>query len=139
MTTPHPEGQTAVEEVFAASPVLVGGTIHVGHAVDSQAQGADFGSYATYVTAASGDIARPILPYDGNRHAARIIVSSLVNPVTGVPGVWVGTQAQCQASPPVGGWLPVGATLLVEHDQPVWLIGDQAFSLRVTVAIERWS
>lgn len=134
MTTP------AHEEVpVAADPVQVGGTIHIGHEVDTQSQAADFGAYTTYVTAASGDTARPILPYDSNRKAARLIVSSLVNPVVGTPGVWVGTQAQCQASPPVGGFIPVGSTLLIEHNQAVWLIGDQAFSLRVTVGMERWS
>jgi hypothetical protein len=131
--------QQEEEHVPAEAPdVITPVPVHIPHQVDVQAQAADFGAYMTYVTPAGADQARPVLPFDGNRHAARIIVSSLVNPVVGTPGIWVGTQAQCQASPPVGGFLPVGSTLLVEHNQPVWMIGDGTTSLRVTVAIERW-
>jgi hypothetical protein len=53
-------------------------------------------------------------------------------------GVWIGTQAQCQASPPVGGFLP-GGTFILENDQAVWLVGDGANAVRVTVINERWS
>lgn len=53
-------------------------------------------------------------------------------------GVWVGTQAQCQASPPVGGFLPVG-TYDIQNDQGLWMVGDGINSMRVTVINERWS
>lgn len=137
-TTPHP-AEAEAEFPTAPDPVLVGGTIHVGHAVDSQAQAADFGAYMTYTTPAGADAARPILPFDSNRHRATITVSAPGAPVAG-SGVWIGTQAQCQATPPVGGFLPVGLNSYpVEHDLGLWMIGDGTNSLRVTVAIERWS
>src|SRR5437764_942012 len=66
MTTPaEPDEQ----EFFAPSPVLVGGTVHIGHSIDGQAQAADFGAYMTYVTPAGADVARPVLPYDSKRPA----------------------------------------------------------------------
>ncbi len=111
--------------------------VQVGHDLNVQGQAADFGAYMTYVTPAGADTARPILPFDPNRHAARLIVSAPGAAVNG-SGVWIGTQAQCQASPPVGGFIPVGGTLLVEHNQAMWMIGDGTNSLRVTVAVERW-
>ena len=136
MTTPVHEHDDAG---FAPNPVLVGGTVHVGHAVDSQAQAADFGAYATYTTPAGADTARIILPFDSNRHRATITVSAPSTAVAG-SGVWIGTMAQCQATPPVGGFLPAGLNSYpVEHDQAVWMIGDGTNSLRVTVANERWS
>jgi hypothetical protein len=55
MTTPAEEHTEVPGQIFAPDPVLIGGTIHVGHAVDSQSQAADFGSYQTYNTLASGD------------------------------------------------------------------------------------
>ena len=115
------------------TPVPVTGTVHLGHAADVQAQAADFGAYMTYLTPAGADVARPILPYDANRHRAVLIVSGIAG------AVYIGTQAQCQANPPVGGWLPIGTSLPVEHKQPVWMIGDGTNSVRVTVAVERWA
>ena len=52
--------------------------------------------------------------------------------------MWVGTQAQCQTSPPVGGFLAAGASVVVENNQGLWMIGDGTNSLRVTVLQERW-
>ena len=132
-----PAGPDAVPH--APDPVQVGGTVHIGRAVDAQTQAADFGAYATYVTPAGADTARQVLPYDSNRHRGVITVSAPGAIVAG-SGVWIGTQAQCQASPPVGGFLPAGqANYLVEHNQAIWMIGDGTNSLRVTVANERWS
>jgi hypothetical protein len=129
---------TADTEAAETAPaVLEAVPVRLGHDVNVQSQGADYGSYQTFVTPAGADVPRIILPFDGNRRAARLIVSAPGAPANG-SGVWVGTQAQTQASPPVGGFLPVGGTLLVEHNQPVWMVGDGVNALRVTVAMERW-
>lgn len=134
MTT-QPEDE---EEVFTPSPVLVDGTVRIGHSLDVHDRAADFGSHQTYATPAGADIARPILPYDIHRHRAILTVSAPAAPVAG-SGVWVGTQAQCQASPPVGGFLPVGTSAyVIENCQPLWLVGDGTNALRVTVLAERW-
>jgi len=257
MTT-QPDEDVAVP--LAPNPVLVGGTIHIGSSVDSQAQAADFGTYLTYVTAVP-DVARPILPYDSNRHRAVLTVSTnptasklnstmvygsatspgvngtiadlsasnlspglwqfqvitteggtlaaaldtnnmqlvfgtganlqvvtlaastsgaaassgpftfyfppgasildaqvqsivaatagaiyhaeiIATPLSTGPGagVWIGTQAQCQASPPVGGFIPSGGgNYAMEHNAAMWMIGDGVTSQRVTVAMERWA
>jgi hypothetical protein len=141
MTTPAEE---ETEVPLAPSPVLVGGTVHLGHAVDSQQQAADFGSYITYTTPAGPDQARQVLPFDNNRHRGVLTVAYVTTPAPGsaypTPGIWIGTQAQCQASPPAGGFLPVGTdAYVIEHNQAVWMIGDGASNLRVTVAMERWA
>jgi hypothetical protein len=52
-------------------------------------------------------------------------------------GVWAGTQAQCQASPPLGGFLPAGQ-YVIENNQALWLTGDGANAMRVAVLQERW-
>jgi hypothetical protein len=127
------EADTApVHEVIPAVPV------HVGHDLNVQGQAADYGAYTTYLTPAGADIARPILPYDRARHRATITVSAPGTPVAG-SGVWIGTQAQCQATVPVGGFLPVGINSFpIENNQALWLVGDGTNSLRVTVSVERW-
>lgn len=136
MTTPDVVDEHD-EEVIVQSPVLVGGTIHIGRAVDTQPQGADFGAYMTYLTPAGADVGRPILPYDNNRHRVVLIVSAPGAAVAG-SGVWVGTQAQVQASPPVGGFLPIG-TYTLENDASLWMVGDGTNAIRLTVIVERWS
>ena len=122
------------EAVSAIPPVPV----HIGHDLDVQPQAADFGAWFTYLTPAGADQTRAIAPFDRHRHKVTIIVSSLVNPVVGTPGVYVGSAAQCQATPPVGGFIPVGATVAVENNQGLFMIGDGVTSLRVTVLQERW-
>lgn len=132
-------GLPTEEELAAASPVEIGGTVRISHAIDTQPQAADFGTYQSYLTPAGADVARPILPYDSNRRRAIITVSAPGAPVAG-SGIWIGTQAQVQASPPVGGFLPAGIMgYTVEHNAAVWMIGDGTNALRVTVAMERWS
>lgn len=119
-------------------PVASAVPVQVGHDLNTQTQAADFGAYTTYTTAAGADTPRLILPFDPYRHRATITVSAPGTPVAG-SGVWIGTAAQCQATPPVGGFLPVGINSFpVEHNQPVWLVGDGTNSLRVTVSVERW-
>jgi hypothetical protein len=125
------------DELAAASPVVIGGTVHIGHAVDTQPQAADFGTWQTYVTPAGADVARPVLPYDSNRSRTVLVVSAPGAPVAG-SGVWVGTQGQTQASPPVGGFLPAGVYTL-ENNAALWLIGDGANAMRVSVLMERWA
>lgn len=127
MTTPH----EAEAPPAAPDPVPV----HVGHDLDVQSQSADFGSWQTYVTPAGADQARPILPFDPNRHRATIIVSGAAG------NVWVGTMAQCQAVPPVGGFLAAavpGLQVVVENNQALAMIGDGVHACTVTVLQERW-
>ncbi len=127
----HHDAETHQDQL---SPVPV----EVGHDLNTQPQAADFGAYSTYITPAGADTARQILPYDTHRHRATLTVSAPGAPVSG-SGIWIGTQAQCQASPPVGGFIPVGANAWpIEHNQAVWMVGDGTNSLRVTVAMERW-
>jgi hypothetical protein len=109
--------------------------VQVGHDLNVQGQAADFGSWFTYVTAAAGDQARPILPMEPARHRATVMVAS--SAVAGA-GVWVGTMAQVQAAIPLGGWLSAGASVVVENNQALFLIGDGANSLKVSVLQERW-
>jgi hypothetical protein len=130
--------ETAQDAPAEVTHPVVAVPVHVGHDVNIQGQAADFGAYQTYVLPAGADQARPILPMDPNRHRATITVSAPGVAVAG-SGAWIGTQAQCQASPPVGGFLPVGVNAYpVEHNQAVWLIGDGTNAMRVTVAVERW-
>lgn len=110
--------------------------VAVGHDLNTQGQAADYGAWMTYLTPAGADVARPILPFEPARHRIVLIVSAPGAVVAG-SGVWVGTQAQCQASPPVGGFLPPGM-VVTENNQPLWLVGDGANAMRVTVLQERW-
>jgi hypothetical protein len=64
----------------------------------------------------------------------------LVTPVAAAPGagVYVGTQAQCQASPPVGGFLTDGTTVEIRNQQQLWMVPDGIHPVTVTVLMERW-
>jgi len=109
--------------------------VQVGHDLNVQGQAADYGSWATFVTPAGADQARIILPFDPSRHRGTIIVNGAAG------GVYVGTVAQCQASPPAGGFLAAGAPglqVVVENNQQVWMVGDGAHACTVTVLNERW-
>jgi hypothetical protein len=110
--------------------------VQVGHDLNVQGQAADYGAWMTYTTPAGADIARPVLGFEQQRHRAVLIVSAPVAVAAG-SGVWVGTMAQCQASPPVGGFLPPG-TYVTENNQALWMIGDGINSMRFTVLQERW-
>lgn len=103
--------------------------VHVPKPVATKDLGADYGAWATYVLAAA-TAAQKILPHDEQRRRAVIIVS-------GTGPVWVGTQAQCQASPPVGGQLATGAVIETKNRQELWLAPAGA-SATVTVLTERW-
>lgn len=133
----HPAPGPSAEDLAAASPVQIGGVVHIGHAVDTQPQAADFGTWQTYVTPAGPDQARPILPYDSNRSRVLLVISAPGAAVAG-SGVWVGSQGQTQASPPVGGFLPAGVFQL-ENNAVLWMVGDGANSMRVAVLMERWA
>jgi hypothetical protein len=130
--TEHVAG-SAQEPLEVIPPVPV----QVGHDLNIQGQAADYGSWMTYLTPAGADQARPVLPMEPARHRATILVSAPGAVVAG-SGVWVGTMAQCQAAPPVGGFLAVGASVVIENNQALFLIGDGTNSLRVTVLQERW-
>jgi hypothetical protein len=122
-----------VHEPDTAAPAAV--PVHVGHDLSVQGQAADYGAWQTYITPAGADQARPILPFDPNRHRATIIVNGAAG------NVWVGTAAQCQANPPVGGFLAAaqpGLQTIVENNQALYLIGDGAHICTVTVLVERW-
>jgi hypothetical protein len=113
------------------APVPVSGTVHahVKGDVPTKDRGADYGSWSTYVLA-STTAAQKILPHDEQRRRAVLIVS-------GTGPVYVGTQGQTQASPPVGGLLATGAVVETKNRQELWLVPDGA-SATVTVLIERY-
>lgn len=57
-----------------------------------------------------------------------------------VPGVvFVGSKAQCQASPALGGQVPNGAVAEVKNKQELWLAPDGTHAATVTVLLERWA
>lgn len=119
-----------VPEVIPPVPVAVG------HDLSTRGQAADYGAWFTYSTPAGADAARVILPYEQARHRALLVVSAPGAVVPG-SGVWVGTEAQAKANPPLGGFLPPG-TYTTENDQALWLVGDGANAMRVAVLQERW-
>lgn len=109
--------------------------VQVGHDLNVQGQAADYGAWATYTTPAGADQPRMILPFDPCRHRAVIIVNGAAG------GVYVGTPGQCQASPPVGGFLPAGQPgliVVVENNQLLQMVGDGVNACKVTVLAERW-
>lgn len=126
----HPEQVKPVPDAEMV-PVPVSGVVraNIEHDLNTQAQAADFGAWSTYSVTATGP-AQQILPFDPSRARALIIVS-------GTGPVYVGTQAQCQASPPVGGQLPTG-TYEVKNNQKLWLVSDGSHTATVTVLMERW-
>lgn len=76
-------------------------------------------------------------PTTGAVYSGQITWTPATPPV--LPGVWVGTQAQVQALPPVGAFLPVGTTAFpIENNQGLWMIGDGINAVRVNVLQERW-
>lgn len=137
MTETHEHAAAAAEaEYHAGPPPAI--PVAVGHELAVQGQAADFGSWFTYLTPAGADKAQPILPFDPARHRAVIIVSA-PGAVAAGSGVWVGTMAQCQAAPPLGGFLPAGGPpVVIENNQALFLIGDGANAMRVAVLQERW-
>lgn len=126
----HPEQVKPVPDAQMV-PVPVSGEVraNIEHDINTQAQAADFGAWATYTLSAT-QAAQPILPFDPSRSRALIIVS-------GIGPVYVGSQAQCQASPPVGGQLPAGV-YEVKNNQKLWLVPDGTHTATVTVLMERW-
>jgi hypothetical protein len=126
------EAETASPHQAAVPPVPVA----VGHDVNVQGQAADYGSWSTFTTPGGADVARQILAFEASRHRATIIVSAPGAVVAG-SGVWVGSVAQCQATVPVGGFLPPG-TYTTENNQALWMVGDGTNAMRVTVLQERW-
>lgn len=135
MGSPAHSAEHDAAAAAAYGPDLVPLPVRVPHDVSVQGQAADYGSWATFTTPAGADVARPVLPFDPARHRAVLVVSGAAG------GVWVGTPAQCQASPPVGGFLTAGApglVVVIESNQGLWLIGDGAHACTVSVLQERW-
>lgn len=131
----HDADHAAAAEAYG--PDLVPLPVRVGHDVSVQGQAADYGGWSTFITPAGADVARPILPFEPSRHRAVILVGIAV--AAAGAGVWVGTPAQCQASPPVGGFLFAGGpAVVVENNQALWLVGDGAHACTVSVLQERW-
>lgn len=76
--------------------------------------------------------------------AASYQVSVNVNPAVGPPstavpaGVWIGSEGQVKASPPLGMFVPAGKDFPLHHNQKVWVVGDGANSVSVSYQIERF-
>jgi hypothetical protein len=113
-------------------PVPVSGTVHahVKGDVPTKDKGADYGSWSTYVLTAT-QAAQKILPHDEQRRRALLLVS-------GSGPVYVGTQGQTQANPPVGGLLATGAVVETKNRQELWLAPDGTHTATVTLLIERY-
>lgn len=52
--------------------------------------------------------------------------------------LYVGSQAQVQASPPLGGQIPAGMTAEVRNQQQLWAAPDGLNPVTVSVLVERW-
>jgi hypothetical protein len=119
-----------VPDAAELAPVPVSGEITLKGQVPTTARAADFGAWATYTLTATQAATR-ILLHDEQRSRALLIVS-------GTGPVYVGTQAQCQASPPLGGQLATGAVAEVKNKQELWLAPDGTHTATVTVLVERF-
>lgn len=114
----------------AAVPGLA--AVPVQHAGDlpTTPRAADYGAWMTYPLAAATPAQR-ILLYDDKRARAVLVVS-------GTGPVFVGTAAQTQATPALGGSLPAGVYEL-RNKQELWLAPDGAHTATVAVLAERWA
>lgn len=122
----------AADQDPGLQPVPVHGhvTAKVEGSVPTAPKAADFGAWQTYTLAAT-TAAQLILPHDEQRARAVIIVA-------GTGPVFVGTKAQCQASPVLGGSLATGANVETRNRQELWLAPDGTHTATVTVLTERW-
>lgn len=73
-----------------------------------------------------------------NANAAAVYQAGVVLTPDSGGLVYVGTQAQCQASPPLGGQLPAGAVVEVRNQQALWLVPDGSHPMVVSVLAERY-
>lgn len=117
------------------TPVPVTGTVGLSSEIldkgfRTSPQAAGYGAWTTYVLGGT-EKAQPIIPFDDRRARALIIVS-------GTGPVFVGTMAQTQSSPPLGGQLATGATVEIRNQQQLWMVPDGTHSVTVTVLVERW-
>lgn len=113
---------------YEAVPVLVVNPDNKG--ANTNPQAADYGAYTTFTLAATTP-AQQIIGEDPRRSRAYVFCS-------GTGPVYIGSQAQCQASPVLGYQLVTGTGLEIKNNQQVWLAPDGSHSATVSVLIERW-
>src|SRR5579859_4814904 len=116
------EDQAAGPAGMEPIPVPVHGEVAIRGDVPTAPKAAGFGAWATYTLAAT-TAAQKILPYDEQRARA----------------VYVGSRAQCQASPVLGGQLATGTIVDTRNKQELWLAPDGTHTATVTVLVERWA
>jgi hypothetical protein len=112
----------------APNPVPV--TLHYTKPVPVTDRAADWGPWTTYTLTAT-QAAFQLLPHDEHRKRAVIIVS-------GTGPVFVGSKAQCQASPVLGGQLNSGNVVELRNKRDLWLAPDGSHTATVTVLTERY-
>lgn len=118
-----------VAVAVSAVPVLVTNPDTLGANVNPQA--ADYGAYSSFTMTAT-QAAQSLLPFD--QHRARAIVTLSA----GGP-VFIGTQAQTQASPPQGYQLTAAApSLEIKSNQAVYIAPDGTHTATVSLLAERW-
>lgn len=123
-------------EVIPPVPVVI-----TGYQTVDQTKGPDFGAYGTIYFPAGAGPAVPLLPYDDHRYEARLFVwatGAVVTPPTPPAGVWVGSEGQVKANPPLGAFVPVGSNFPLHHNQKVWVVGDGTNGTAVSFQIERF-
>ena len=125
------EDQAAAPAGMEPIPVPVHGEVAIRGDVPTAPKAAGFGAWATYTLAAT-TAAQKILPYDEQRARAVLIIS-------GAGPVYVGSRAQCQASPVLGGQLATGTIVDTRNKQELWLAPDGTHTATVTVLAERWA
>jgi hypothetical protein len=126
----HGHGQDADAVLYVPEAVPVTGEVRIAHHVVVRQEAADYGAYSTIPVPAAAFNAMA-LPYDAHRKIAYLSVQS------GGP-VFIGTEAQAKASPPLGGQLAVLNQLVpVTHKQEVWIAGNGS-AASVLVTQERW-
>jgi hypothetical protein len=122
------QAEEAAEIQFESVPVKI---VNPGdHGANVNIQAADYGAFFSYTVGAT-DPARQLLPFDENRFKARILCS-------GVGPVYIGSEAQCKASPALGFVLPTGVMLEISNNQAVWMVPDGTHTATVSVLAERW-
>jgi hypothetical protein len=127
----HPGDATGGHpDTAALEPVPVHGVIEVTNQVPVQVRAADFGGWQTIAVPASA-FSVQLIGYGEHRARCVLIIS-------GTGPVYVGSKAQCQANPPVGGLLPTGTVVQTANKQELWLAGDGSHTATVTVLLERF-
>jgi hypothetical protein len=99
------------------------------------------GPFLVYFTGITGMSAKTV-GVGGGAAGYQVVLSAtpaIAPASTAVPaGVWVGSEAQTRANPPLGMFVPSGNTLLISHNQKVYVTGDGINAVSLSWQAERF-